>query len=103
MNDPLGIYTVAHGKNESKDYIRGASDQFLADRKKVEELFTHSQNREADIRKEERANIKRKIDKVINDPETTAEIRVGLGIACGFVRWYGEKNSDTPITKDNLK
>jgi len=66
-------------------------------------LTTHSQNREADIRKEERANIKRKIDKVINDPETTAEIRVGLGIACGFVRWYGEKNSDTPITKDNLK
>lgn len=58
VTDPLGIYTVAHGKNESKDYIRGASDQFLADRKKVEELFTHSQNREVEIRKEERDRLR---------------------------------------------
>lgn len=38
--DPLGLHTVAHGKNESEDYIRGAADQFLLDEKKVEELLS---------------------------------------------------------------
>jgi hypothetical protein len=38
-NNPLGLYTVAHGKNETKDYIRGASHQFDLDEKKVKQLL----------------------------------------------------------------
>lgn len=40
QGDPLGLYTVAHYKQESNDYMRGASDQFLADQKKIKDILT---------------------------------------------------------------
>lgn len=46
IRDPLGLTTVAHGKNETPDYIRGASDQFLRDRGIVEELVRSLDNRQ---------------------------------------------------------
>jgi hypothetical protein len=49
-SDSLGLFTVAHGKKESDDYVRGAAHQKIADQVKVDEIARKA-------REEERAQI----------------------------------------------
>lgn len=36
----LGLFTVAHGKGETDDYVRGAADQFNEDERRLFTAFT---------------------------------------------------------------
>lgn len=64
--DPLGLFTVAHGKNESEDYIRGASDQFLFDEKKVKELIQAERDRAEEELQKAREEEKERIAEMLS-------------------------------------
>lgn len=58
IENPLGLFTVAHNKKESEDYIRGAADQFDLDERKVKELIQSERERaEEEKREEEHATL----------------------------------------------